>query len=117
MVSQGKQRCLDFIIIIYIIILFIIIIIYLQDTICTSGIATTAGSAVLAGFKPSFDATCVIRLKAAGANILGKVNCDQFAMGSTTETSSFKVRRLKQSTSCEGSKELFQKNPSLLQPN
>ena len=60
---------------------------FLQDTICTSGIPTTAGSAVLESFKPSFDATSVAHLKAAGASILGKANCDQFAMGSTTETS------------------------------
>lgn len=65
-----------------------------QDTICTLGIPTTAGSAVLEGFKPSFDATSVLKLKAAGATILGKANCDQFAMGSTTETSATHVRLL-----------------------
>ena len=63
----------------------------LQDTLCTQGLATTAGSLVLEGYQPPFDATCVARLKAAGASVLGKANCDQFAMGSTTESSGFKV--------------------------
>lgn len=62
-----------------------------QDTLCTQGLLTTAGSHVLEGYKPPYDATCVMKLKAAGASILGKANCDQFAMGSTTESSSFQV--------------------------
>lgn len=73
----------------------LIFMVALQDTLCTAGVPTTAGSAVLDGFKPSFDATSVTKLKAAGASILGKVNCDQFAMGSTTETSSYHVSSTK----------------------
>lgn len=73
---------------------------HVQDTICTQGIPTTAGSAILEGFKPSYDATCVANLKAAGASILGKANCDQFAMGSTTETSSYHVSDLLTSGEC-----------------
>lgn len=46
---------------------------------------------MLEGYVPSFDATSVARLRASGALILGKANCDQFAMGSTSETSSFQV--------------------------
>ena len=52
---------------------------------------STAGSSVLKDYVPSYDATAVARLRAAGAIIIGKANCDQFAMGSTTETSVFEV--------------------------
>lgn len=64
----------------------------MQDTLCTAGIATTAGARVLEGYTPSYDATAVARLKAAGAIIVGKTNCDAFAMGSTTESSDYHVR-------------------------
>lgn len=67
-----------------------------QDTICTLGLQTTAGSHVLEGYRPPFDATCVQKLRAAGAAIVGKTNCDQFAMGSTSETSSFPVTSISQ---------------------
>lgn len=63
----------------------------MQDTLCTAGIQTTAGARVLQGYQPSYDATAVARLKAAGALILGKCNCDAFAMGSTTESSDYHV--------------------------
>ena len=61
----------------------------LKDNISTRGIRTTAGSRILAHYTPPFDATAVSRLEAAGAVILGKTNCDEFSMGSSTETSAF----------------------------
>ena len=65
-----------------------------QDTLCTAGLETTAGARVLRGYVPSHNATAVARLKAAGAVVLGKCNCDAFAMGSTTESSDYHVRLL-----------------------
>ena len=61
----------------------------LKDVLSTKGIETTCGSKILKGYRPIFDATSVARLQAAGAVLLGKLNMDEFAMGSTTENSGY----------------------------
>lgn len=60
-----------------------------KDLIVTRGLVTTAGSRILAGWVPPYDATAVERLRAAGAIVLGKTNCDEFGMGSTNEASAW----------------------------
>ncbi len=61
----------------------------LKDNLCVRGQPTTAGSRILADWRPPYDATVVERLAGAGAVALGKANMDEFAMGSSTETSAY----------------------------
>lgn len=65
----------------------------LKDNLCTEGILTTCSSRMLDGFKPTYTAEAVKNLEQAGVVVIGKTNMDEFAMGSTTETSAYGVTR------------------------
>src|SRR6478752_2535440 len=62
----------------------------IKDVLVTKDVRTTAGSKILGNYVPPYDCTAVARLEAAGAVVLGKLNCDEFAMGSSNENSAFK---------------------------
>jgi aspartyl-tRNA(Asn)/glutamyl-tRNA(Gln) amidotransferase subunit A len=61
----------------------------IKDVLVMKGAPATAGSKILKGYQPPYDATAVTRLEAAGAVLLGKLNCDEFAMGSSNENSAY----------------------------
>jgi aspartyl-tRNA(Asn)/glutamyl-tRNA(Gln) amidotransferase subunit A len=61
----------------------------IKDVMSTRGVRSTAGSKILENYIPPYDCTAVVRLEAAGAVVLGKMNCDEFAMGSSNENSAY----------------------------
>lgn len=71
----------------------------IKDVICTEGIATTAGSKILEDYKPPYSAVAVEKMKKCDAVILGKTNCDEFAMGASTENSAYQLTKNPHDTS------------------
>ncbi len=65
----------------------------IKDNMCTKGVTTTCSSKILSNFVPPYSSTAVEKLEAAGAIMIGKTNMDEFAMGSTTETSAYGITR------------------------
>ena len=65
----------------------------IKDNMCTEGLLTTCSSKILGNYVPSYTAEAVLNLERAGAVIIGKTNMDEFAMGSTTETSAYGVTK------------------------
>ena len=65
----------------------------IKDAMVTRGLRTTAGSKILGNYIPPYDCTAVVRMEAAGAVVLGKTNCDEFAMGSSNENSAWHAVR------------------------
>lgn len=65
----------------------------IKDNLCTEGMLTTCASKILANYVPAYSAEAVMQLEKAGAVIIGKTNMDEFAMGSTTETSAYGITR------------------------
>src|SRR6201987_5898724 len=65
----------------------------IKDVLSTRGVRTTAGSKILDKYVPPYDCTAVARMETAGAVVLGKMNCDEFAMGSSNETSPYQPVR------------------------
>ena len=74
--------------------------IIIKDNICTNDMPTTCASKILSGWVPPYDATVIKKIRAAGAVILGKANCDEFAMGGSTENSAYGPTANPWNTSC-----------------